>query len=304
MVALVIDEDLRLVVQPAEGGRMQDAVAVAPIGRAGRARGLIVEPAPASARIGGIGRERGKSGPRRLFPSPSPPRSIDKPVRHPMFQERLATPEMSEPSITLSARAAQRIVELLKSEAAATLFRVSVEGGGCSGFQYRFDLVKERAPDDLLIERDGARVVVDPVSLGFVHGVRDRLRRRADRRPVQDQQPQRHRVLRLRHQLLGLSFPSLLAFRHGRACPGHPRIDLMHRRKSWMPGTRPGMTKSEFGCKSAPMKIATWNINGIKARIDAALTWLKSGDPRHRLPARDQMRRRGFPELRVRGARL
>jgi iron-sulfur cluster assembly accessory protein len=75
---------------------------------------------------------------------------------------------MSEPSITLSARAAQRIVELLKSEAAATLFRVSVEGGGCSGFQYRFDLVQERAPDDLLIERDGARVVVDPVSLEFV----------------------------------------------------------------------------------------------------------------------------------------
>ena len=76
---------------------------------------------------------------------------------------------MSEPSITLSARAAQRIVELFKSEA-ATLFRVSVEGGGCSGFQYRFDLVKERAPDDLLIERDGARVVVDPVSLEFVQG--------------------------------------------------------------------------------------------------------------------------------------
>ena len=40
--------------------------------------------------------------------------------------------------------------------------RVSVEGGGCSGFQYRFDLVKDRAPDDLLVERDGARVVVDP----------------------------------------------------------------------------------------------------------------------------------------------
>ena len=77
---------------------------------------------------------------------------------------------MSEPSITLSARAAHRIAELLRSEQAPTLFRVSVEGGGCSGFQYRFDLVKESAPDDLLIERDGARVVVDPVSLGFVHG--------------------------------------------------------------------------------------------------------------------------------------
>src|SRR5688572_8890089 len=75
---------------------------------------------------------------------------------------------MIEPSITISPRAARRIVELLSSEDAQALFRVSVEGGGCSGFQYRFDLVKERAPDDLLVERDGARVVVDPVSLGFL----------------------------------------------------------------------------------------------------------------------------------------
>ena len=77
---------------------------------------------------------------------------------------------MSEPSITISPRAVRRIAEILKAEDAPTLFRVSVEGGGCSGFQYRFDLVSERAPDDLLIERDGARVVVDPISLGFVQG--------------------------------------------------------------------------------------------------------------------------------------
>ncbi|HSH63603.1 iron-sulfur cluster insertion protein ErpA [Methyloceanibacter sp.] len=75
---------------------------------------------------------------------------------------------MSEPSITISPRAARRIAELLSGEEAQALFRVSVEGGGCSGFQYRFDLVKERAPDDLLVERDGARVVVDPISLGFL----------------------------------------------------------------------------------------------------------------------------------------
>ena len=77
---------------------------------------------------------------------------------------------MSEPSITLSERAVRRIAEMLKAEAAPALFRVSVEGGGCSGFQYRFDVVKEGAADDLLVERDGARVVVDPVSLGFVQG--------------------------------------------------------------------------------------------------------------------------------------
>ena len=77
---------------------------------------------------------------------------------------------MSEPSITLSERATRRIAEILKAEAAPALFRVSVEGGGCSGFQYRFDLVTETTPDDLLVERDGARVVVDPISLGFLQG--------------------------------------------------------------------------------------------------------------------------------------
>ena len=77
---------------------------------------------------------------------------------------------MSEASITISDRAAGRIAQILKAEAALSLFRVSVEGGGCSGFQYRFDVVTERAPDDLLIERNGARVVVDPVSLGFMQG--------------------------------------------------------------------------------------------------------------------------------------
>ncbi|MGH6832175.1 MAG: HesB/IscA family protein [Methyloceanibacter sp.] len=77
---------------------------------------------------------------------------------------------MTQPSITISPRAVRRIAELLRSEAAPALFRVSVEGGGCSGFQYRFDLVTETTQDDLLVERDGARVVVDPVSLGFVQG--------------------------------------------------------------------------------------------------------------------------------------
>jgi len=77
---------------------------------------------------------------------------------------------MSEASITLSERAVRRIAELLASEGSRALLRVSVEGGGCSGFQYRFDVVQETAPDDLLVERDGARVAVDPVSLGFVQG--------------------------------------------------------------------------------------------------------------------------------------
>ncbi|MGB6427329.1 MAG: iron-sulfur cluster assembly accessory protein [Methyloceanibacter sp.] len=76
---------------------------------------------------------------------------------------------MTEPSITMSERAARRIVEILRAED-APLMRVSFEGGGCSGFQYRLDLVKDQAPDDLVVERDGAKIVVDPVSLGFVQG--------------------------------------------------------------------------------------------------------------------------------------
>jgi iron-sulfur cluster assembly accessory protein len=52
------------------------------------------------------------------------------------------------------------------------MFRVSVEGGGCSGFQYKFDLVAESAAeaDDIVIEKGGARVLIDPVSLGLLGG--------------------------------------------------------------------------------------------------------------------------------------
>ena len=86
------------------------------------------------------------------------------------INEILATPNMSEPSITISPRAAKRIVELVNEDKSARLFRVSVEGGGCSGFQYRFELVGDSAPDDILIERDGATVAIDPVSVDFVQG--------------------------------------------------------------------------------------------------------------------------------------
>ena len=77
---------------------------------------------------------------------------------------------MTEPSITISPRAAKRIVELVNADDAAQLFRVSVEGGGCSGFQYRFELGYEAAPDDILVKRDGATVAIDPISATFVQG--------------------------------------------------------------------------------------------------------------------------------------
>lgn len=81
-----------------------------------------------------------------------------------------AAPTAVKAPLTVTDRAARRIGDLLKNEGADALFRVSVEGGGCSGFQYKFEVDHTRAADDNLIERDGARVVVDQVSLGYIIG--------------------------------------------------------------------------------------------------------------------------------------
>jgi iron-sulfur cluster assembly accessory protein len=77
---------------------------------------------------------------------------------------------MSEATVTVSDRAARRIAQIVAGDPATPMLRVSVEGGGCSGFQYKFDLVAERDADDLVIEKGGARVLVDPVSLGLLNG--------------------------------------------------------------------------------------------------------------------------------------
>lgn len=72
--------------------------------------------------------------------------------------------------ITVSERAARRIGEILKGEPAGTMLRVSVEGGGCSGFQYKFDMERAKAADDLVICRDSAVVLIDPVSVNYMAG--------------------------------------------------------------------------------------------------------------------------------------
>ncbi len=74
------------------------------------------------------------------------------------------------PSVTLSDTAAKRIVEITANEPVNKMLRVSVEGGGCSGFQYKFDLVGDRQEDDLVIENGGATLLVDAVSLPFLAG--------------------------------------------------------------------------------------------------------------------------------------
>jgi len=72
--------------------------------------------------------------------------------------------------VTVSASAAKRIAAILKSEPQAMMLRLAVTGGGCSGFQYNFTLDDQRMDDDLVLERDGAVVLIDPVSLDFLKG--------------------------------------------------------------------------------------------------------------------------------------
>jgi iron-sulfur cluster assembly accessory protein len=73
-------------------------------------------------------------------------------------------------NVTVSERAVRQIGEILKKEAAGAMLRVSVEGGGCSGFQYRFDIERAKAEDDVVIAQDGATVLIDPVSLDYMAG--------------------------------------------------------------------------------------------------------------------------------------
>jgi iron-sulfur cluster assembly accessory protein len=72
--------------------------------------------------------------------------------------------------VTLSESAAERLHALTKAEGRTVMLRVAVEGGGCSGFQYLFDLVQDAEADDLKVELDGAVALVDPVSLDLLKG--------------------------------------------------------------------------------------------------------------------------------------
>ncbi len=73
-------------------------------------------------------------------------------------------------NVVLTDRAAQRVAKILSAEAAGTMLRVSVEGGGCSGFQYKYDLTGAREDDDFVIETTHATVLIDPVSLQYLDG--------------------------------------------------------------------------------------------------------------------------------------
>ena len=76
----------------------------------------------------------------------------------------------SPEGIVLADSAARRLARLAEAEGRPVMLRVAVEGGGCSGFQYRLDLVDAAEPDDLRIETDGQAALVDPVSVPFLKG--------------------------------------------------------------------------------------------------------------------------------------
>ncbi len=75
-------------------------------------------------------------------------------------------------ALVLTERAARRINEIMAGEPAGSMLRISVNGGGCSGFSYAFDVDRTRHEDDIVVERDGAALLVDAVSLQYMGGSR------------------------------------------------------------------------------------------------------------------------------------
>ena len=76
----------------------------------------------------------------------------------------------TDANISVSDRAANRIRAIMAGEVGQNALRISVQGGGCSGFRYEFEVVSQTNVDDLIIEKSGARVAIDPVSVPFMVG--------------------------------------------------------------------------------------------------------------------------------------
>ncbi|WP_086490882.1 MULTISPECIES: iron-sulfur cluster insertion protein ErpA [Novosphingobium] len=77
---------------------------------------------------------------------------------------------MDQQTVTLSPSAASRVAAIAEKQGKPAILRLSVEGGGCSGFQYKFGLAEAPEADDTVAETDGVRLVVDSVSLDLVSG--------------------------------------------------------------------------------------------------------------------------------------
>ncbi|MBW9113195.1 iron-sulfur cluster insertion protein ErpA [Rhizobium cauense] len=77
---------------------------------------------------------------------------------------------MTDVSVTLSDAAAKRIAAIVGTEPGKNALRVSVEGGGCSGFSYKFDLADDAQDDDTIVEKNDAKVLIDSLSLVYMAG--------------------------------------------------------------------------------------------------------------------------------------
>jgi iron-sulfur cluster assembly accessory protein len=193
MVALVRNEDLCLMGQPSEGGAVDDAVAIALKYRAGLRMRLRDQSSAASHRVGGVRRARGDASESRRKVASQHENlgyaariiaAAGLPTYLTYFRRRQARVALSkrtfevvqmseapaEAAVELTENAVRRIAEILKCEPAGSFLRIGVDGGGCSGFTYTYSLSTAKSGDDLVIERDGATVAIDPVSLDLLRG--------------------------------------------------------------------------------------------------------------------------------------
>ena len=199
MVSLVRNKDLRLVGEPPESRAMDDAVAIALKYRARWRMRLRDQPSAASCRVSGVRRTRendSESGRKvasshenldcaaRTHCARGPPDIsylLQEVASGPRPRLRLSertfevvkmSEATTEAAIELTENAVRRIAEILTSEPAGSFLRIGVDGGGCSGFTYTYNITTEPSSGDLVIERDGALVAIDPVSLDLLRGSR------------------------------------------------------------------------------------------------------------------------------------
>ena len=77
---------------------------------------------------------------------------------------------MNEPVISLTENAARRVAWIAERQHKPAILRLAVDGGGCAGFTYKFELTEAATSDDEVVETDGVKLVVDPISLDLVKG--------------------------------------------------------------------------------------------------------------------------------------
>ncbi len=130
-----------------------------PQGLASGALGIVIRPGQESSPV-----------PARIFAISVLTRAPDAVAgdRRLPYLQYMAT-ALSE-DIILTPSAAARVAAIAAKQGKPAMLRLSVEGGGCSGFQYKFELAEAPDGDDTMVETDGVRLVVDPVSLDLVRG--------------------------------------------------------------------------------------------------------------------------------------